>query len=346
MVVAAGTARGAGGALALRAVCVDLASRDAKSVVQIPRRLDAMTLPRGIHYIRLRRFSAVLRELIGPARRASTYVGMSDRLPLVRRSSREVLVAQNPHLYGKRLSGVSRPQQARLTLLATWARYSARRADLIIVATEAAKADVTGATGIAGDSVVVRPIPVLNIGDTKREHRGQLERIALVGDIYGYKRFAWAIDEIAQWALESGRPVCVDHAGGIGEQTASRSFQEAVKRHQHVKVVMLGRLPHSETIALLRSADVFVFPSSRESFGLPLAEALALGVPVVCSNIEPFLEVGGPAPSYFDGSRGSLAGSLDMVSPSHVRQDMAARGLKRQQPSNGWNVVDGAEYGK
>ena len=49
---------------------------------------------------------------------------------------------------------------------------------------------------------------------------------------------------------------------------------------------------------VLSEADVFVFPSSRESFGIPLVEALALGVPTICTDLPQFREIGGDAPVY------------------------------------------------
>ncbi|MEY4617320.1 MAG: hypothetical protein RJB66_2280 [Pseudomonadota bacterium] len=44
-----------------------------------------------------------------------------------------------------------------------------------------------------------------------------------------------------------------------------------------------------------RYAEVFTMPSVYEGFGLPVLEALAFGCSVVCSDIEPFIEIGGDA---------------------------------------------------
>ena len=47
---------------------------------------------------------------------------------------------------------------------------------------------------------------------------------------------------------------------------------------------LLGKVPHRELPGLLREADVFVFPSYFEGFGLVLLEALATGLPVIATE--------------------------------------------------------------
>lgn len=49
-----------------------------------------------------------------------------------------------------------------------------------------------------------------------------------------------------------------------------------------------------------RKSRVFAFPSIYEGFGIPLIEALALGVPVICSDVPVFHEVGDKFATYFD----------------------------------------------
>ena len=61
-----------------------------------------------------------------------------------------------------------------------------------------------------------------------------------------------------------------------------------------------GWLPEADVEGLFALAQVLVFPSLAEGFGLPLAEALARGVAVACSDIPVFHEVGGEAATYFD----------------------------------------------
>ncbi len=60
------------------------------------------------------------------------------------------------------------------------------------------------------------------------------------------------------------------------------------------------RLPDAALARLLAGACASLYPSFAEGFGLPVAEALALGVPVLCSNLAALREVGQEVPEYLD----------------------------------------------
>ena len=52
--------------------------------------------------------------------------------------------------------------------------------------------------------------------------------------------------------------------------------------------------------ALLRGARALVLPSFAEGYGMPVAEALAVGTPVICSDLPALREAGGSAPDFLD----------------------------------------------
>jgi glycosyltransferase involved in cell wall biosynthesis len=78
-------------------------------------------------------------------------------------------------------------------------------------------------------------------------------------------------------------------------------------------------------------ADVFVFPSLYEGFGLPVLEAMARGVPVACSNASSLPEVAGDAALLFDPrDESAIAGAVERLlgDPDEAGR-LRARGRER-----------------
>ncbi|KAA2213859.1 glycosyltransferase family 4 protein [Teichococcus oryzae] len=67
----------------------------------------------------------------------------------------------------------------------------------------------------------------------------------------------------------------------------------------------VGQVSDRRVTELMRGARALLFPSFAEGYGLPLAEALALGVPAICSDLPALREVGGAVPDYLDPLDGS-----------------------------------------
>ncbi|HEY8611651.1 MAG TPA: glycosyltransferase family 1 protein [Roseomonas sp.] len=90
----------------------------------------------------------------------------------------------------------------------------------------------------------------------------------------------------------------------------------------------LGQVPDREVWEILRGARALLFPSFAEGYGLPLAEALALGVPAICSDLPALREVGEDVPDYLDPLDGIAWRSaiLDYAGPgSAARAAQVAR---------------------
>jgi glycosyltransferase involved in cell wall biosynthesis len=77
-------------------------------------------------------------------------------------------------------------------------------------------------------------------------------------------------------------------------------YAAALKRRAPGNVTFLGRVPPEELLALYRHCAVFVFPSTVESFGMPLLEAMACGAPIACARAAAMPEIAGNAALYFD----------------------------------------------
>lgn len=79
------------------------------------------------------------------------------------------------------------------------------------------------------------------------------------------------------------------------------AFEEAgMPRDPAAAVCFVGRLSIDDLVLLYNGASAVAYPSLYEGFGYPVAEAMACGVPVVCSRVTSMPEVGGDVPFYCD----------------------------------------------
>jgi len=100
-------------------------------------------------------------------------------------------------------------------------------------------------------------------------------------------------------------------------------------------VVEVGGLSTPGLRRLLGGARALLAPSFAEGFGIPLAEAMTAGVPVIASDIEVFREVGGDALDYVDplDGLGWLRAVQDYAAPDSARRQAAIDRLTQRKTS-------------
>lgn len=96
-------------------------------------------------------------------------------------------------------------------------------------------------------------------------------------------------------------------------------------------VKAVGYVPEEDLPYLYNLADLFIFPSLYEGFGLPVLEAMACGVPVIAANASCLPEIGGNGALYFiPKDIGELAEKINHVlNENHLRNDLIDRGIQR-----------------
>ena len=111
----------------------------------------------------------------------------------------------------------------------------------------------------------------------------------------------------------------------------SRGTQRRMERLAAAGLRRLGHLDRRDLIAVLQAATIFVFPSLYEGFGLPAAEAMACGVPVMVADNSSLPEVVGEAGRLFDAQDpGELALLLrEWLASPDLLAAARARGLER-----------------
>jgi len=101
---------------------------------------------------------------------------------------------------------------------------------------------------------------------------------------------------------------------------------------QRSRVVLTGYVPEDDLRALYASAEMFVFPSFYEGFGLPVAEALASSCAVIASTAASVKEVAGSAAIFVDPSSPPEEWSRAIVrvaESAELRHSLAVAGWKQ-----------------
>jgi glycosyltransferase involved in cell wall biosynthesis len=108
-------------------------------------------------------------------------------------------------------------------------------------------------------------------------------------------------------------------------------FETVNKLNLNNDIIFTDYIPENDLPALYNAADVFVYPSIYEGFGLPPLEAMACGTPVVTSNISSLPEVVGNAGITVDPKDiDMLATALyEALTNDSLMKEMTKKGLER-----------------
>jgi glycosyltransferase involved in cell wall biosynthesis len=117
--------------------------------------------------------------------------------------------------------------------------------------------------------------------------------VLFVSSLWPYKNCEGLLRAFAAAKADLGdRQLVIVGAGRNAEYVASlRSLADQLGIADDV--VWAGGVPLEETVRFYRCADVFVYPSFNETFGLPILEAMATGCPVVTSDTSAMPETAG-----------------------------------------------------
>lgn len=95
-------------------------------------------------------------------------------------------------------------------------------------------------------------------------------------------------------------------------------------------IIQLGFVRDEDKFTLIAGADIFVFPTFYEGFGIPVLEAQSVGVPVVTSNTSSMPEVSGDSAILVDPmNNGQIADAIyELISNKTIRENVIKRGYE------------------
>ena len=184
-------------------------------------------------------------------------------------------------------------------------RVACREADRVIAISQRTKEDVMELGGVSADRIDViyqscSPRFAETVSqeqmETVRSRYGLSERFILsVGSIEERKNILLAVEALHHLPQNV-------HLVAVGRQTgySQKVLKIAEERGLAGRVHFLHGVPDADLQALYQMAEVFVYPSRYEGFGIPIIEAIHSGLPVVAATGSCLEEAGGPDCLYVD----------------------------------------------
>lgn len=236
-------------------------------------------------------------------------------------------------------------------------RLIARRADHIVTVSEASRADIQRLLAVPDANVTntFQSVDLAAAPADETERRALRRSFGMPED--GYFLFFGAIEPKKNvgrliegflaaetrapllivgkkaWKAEGELrllPLAHQLQGGLHGGGSATGGQEA-GRSKGPRILHLDYVPQSVLISLIRGAKAVVFPSIYEGFGLPVLEAMQLGVPVITSDRSSLPEVAGDAALIVNpyDTRAIAEAVRRMDADAVLRAQLAARGLQR-----------------
>lgn len=150
--------------------------------------------------------------------------------------------------------------------------------DLVVTISEASRRDLIRQGLAAARIVVAYPGVADKYQAPAQRETGNRVRALYIGGLLKRKNLVLAIRGVAK-ARARGLNLTFTLAGTGDETSALRA--EIDRLNLGSAISLLGRVDEATKMSLLQAADVFLFPSILEGFGMAAAEALACGLPVI-----------------------------------------------------------------
>jgi glycosyltransferase involved in cell wall biosynthesis len=228
---------------------------------------------------------------------------------------------RHPELY--RIQVGRRRVLLKRMLMKTMMGHAIKRADRIITVSRSLRDEIVSVFHVNRDDISVVHLgvkaPLMKPGETG-ESRTMLRKYGVGG------RYILSVSEQLPHKnlvrlIEAFHLFCEKNRNEYQLVIAGRAHRDYIEPQRKVKelaleetVVFTGHIANDEISSMYRSADLFVFPSLYEGFGLPVLEAMAHGVPVIVSRQASLPEVVGQAGILVDPcDPGEIARAIEKV---------------------------------
>ncbi|UCH23358.1 MAG: glycosyltransferase family 4 protein [Deltaproteobacteria bacterium] len=234
-------------------------------------------------------------------------------------------------------------------------RMACRLNNMIGTVSEYSKRDIAEKVGVPLDKIRVIPNglrePNPQDPDLEKELRKRFEIsdsfVLNVGGIHERKnivRLIYAFSKLINAHRYSGKLLITGNISGAPyQQTMKRKCDDAIKETgMEEKILFTTYISEKELDALLRMAEFLVYPSLYEGFGIPVLEAMKMGLPVITSNTTAMPEVAADAAYLVDPhSVDDMAAAMaDLLRDENLRAELRRKGIARARPYTWQRVAE------
>lgn len=234
-------------------------------------------------------------------------------------------------------------ERLRLKIMAEIQKMAFKFAESVIFLTHYAQKQVEYYTGRLSHTTVIHHGvgEVFKKSRTLREwptHQERAIRCLYVSPVFEYKHHASVVRAVAILRAQ-GHDIELELIGGIGRKRAKALLEKALDECDPERNFVCTQefLPNSEIAIKIAEADIFVFASGCETFGIALLEAMSVGVPIACSNQSSLPETLQDAGEYFDPvDEKSIASALAILINQPERRGYLASRAKVLADQYSW----------
>ena len=125
------------------------------------------------------------------------------------------------------------------------------------------------------------------------------------------------------------------------ESALTKILSDIGDKELRSKIILTGYVVNTDLPAIYNLCKIFLYPSLRESFGIPMLEAMRCGVPVITSNTSSMPEVSGNAAYIVDPYRPEeiTEGIIELLNSKQLRDDFIEKGYKQSQKFSWKNMA-------
>lgn len=219
-----------------------------------------------------------------------------------------------------------------------WTAWSVRRAVRVLAISEFTRRDLIDTYHLAEKKVVTTPLgydrirfsPAISAGEVHRvakKYHLPADYLLFVGTLKPSKNLLGLLEAFVDARRTSRRPLSLVIVGKKGWQYRE-IFSRVADLGLEKDVIFTGFVPDEDVPPLMKGAQLFILPSFWEGFGIPVLEAMAVGTPVVASEVASLPEIVGRAGVLVNpAQRSSLAAGI--LAGLSRRRELSRKGIQR-----------------